>query len=139
MTNKRIIVYGLLLCCASLLFALSLSPGQAYARYYAGASWNAVIHNTSQTTPILTKTTKSLTLPISSWDDGVCIIEKMQADGTFTEYTSDGLAATLSAENAIVTLGEALPPAGTYRLVISSMDRETVIQTVTFFINYSDG
>lgn len=139
MTNRNRISFGLLLLSVTLLLAVSMLPGQAFARYYAGASWNAVIHDTSKTIPILTKTAKTLSIPVEAPENAVCIVEKMQSDGGYEAFASNGVAATLSGENALIALGEDLPPAGTYRLVIRSADGETVLQTVVFFVNYSDG
>lgn len=139
MTKKRIIGYGLLLISVVLLLTLSMLPGQAFARYYAGANWNAVIHDTSQTIPILTKNVRSISIPVALSEPAACALEKMRMDGTFTEFTSDGLRATISGDQATLTLGEEFPPAGTYRLVFCTADGATVLRTVIFFVNYSDG
>lgn len=142
MTEKRKILYGLLLCGMFLSLSALMVPGKAYARYNTGASWNTVINAPSGILPVLTEDNEVLTFPLpEATGEVVFAIQKMQTDGTYVEYTKGSLTAHLEGERVQIHLGKTLPPAGTYRLVITwtSEDAEPAsVETVTFFINYSD-
>lgn len=143
MTTQRKIVYGLLLSAAILLLTLSLTPGQTYARYYAGASWNTVVWGPDGDLPVLTGNSKTLTvLRENIPDTAQCTFRILSADQTYADFTSDSLTATVADGTVTIRLGETLPPAGTYHLVLTWDNEEagsTEAETVTFFINYSDG
>ena len=140
--GKKTIIYGLLLSVAMLLLCAAVFPGDTYARYNTCAGWNTVINASGNTLPVLTENTRTLTLPFSEIaENAACSIERMQGDGTFTIYADAGLTASLAGESVQIHMGDAHPPAGTYRVVITwaSEDAELVsTETATFFVNYSD-
>ena len=143
MTEKRKIIYGLLLCGAFLLLSVLVAPGNAYARYITSAGWNTVINAPSGTLPVLTKDNTTLTVPVPEMTGEVVFaIQKMQTDGTYAEYTGEGLIIQQEEESVQIHLDKPFPPAGTYQMVITwtSEDAATAsVETVTFFINYSEG
>ena len=143
MMENRKIAYGLLLIGAIALLIVAVAPGNIYARYNAGASWNTVINAPSGALPVLTEDIGTLTLSVPEAGDNVqIVIEKMQPDGSYAEYTGDGLLVNGAGENIQIQTVEPLPDAGTYRLLITwtSEGAETDFsETVTFFVNYSDG
>ena len=151
MTRKYQIAYGALLIVVVLLLSFVLTPEQAYARYQAAVCWNTVVNMetdslvTTPDPPILTKESGRLfvTLP-----EGVtnpeCTIEVLSADQGFIAYHADNVMAVPTDNNTvIVVLGETLPPAGTYKLVVTwktGEEEETAVierADLTFFINYS--
>lgn len=143
MTEKRKILYGLLLCGAFLLLSMLVVPGEAYARYNTGASWNTVINAPSGILPVLTKDNTTLTVPVPEMTGEVVFaIQKMQTDGTYAEYTGEGLIIQQEEESVQIHLDKPFPPASTYQMIITwtSEDAEiTLVETVTFFVNYSEG
>lgn len=148
MARKTQIAYGLLLIGAALLVSLTVAPGITYARYHTAVGWNTVIGMTqnpaisSPDTPILTKNVRELEFTLAEGvAEPLCAIEILTAAEGYTAYTAENLTATVAENSVIVQLGQTLPPAGTYRLVITWQAEETAeAQTaaVTFFINYSD-
>lgn len=140
--KKRKIIYGLLLSGAIFLLCAAIAPGDAYARYNTCAGWNTVINASGNALPVLTENTKTLTLPFAeTTENAVCSIQRMQGDGTFANYEDAGLTASLAGEGVQIHMGDGLPPAGTYRVVVTwaSEDAESVsTETATFFVNYSD-
>ncbi len=143
MTEKRKILYGLLLCGAFLLLSMLVFPGEAYARYSTGASWNTVINAPSGILPVLTEDNTTLTFSVSEMTgEGEFTIQKMQTDGTYADYTGEGLTIQQEEERVQIHLDKPIPPAGTYQMIITwtSEDAETtLVETVTFFVNYSEG
>ena len=143
MTIKRKILYGLLLFGVLLLLCVVVAPGKAYARYNAAASWNTVVNAPSGFLPVLTEDNTTLTYSFpEATSDTIVAIQKMQKDGSYSDYTGEGLTVQSEGENIQIHMGEDNPPAGTYRMVITwkSEDADSAsVETVTFFVNYSDG
>lgn len=138
MTKKRTIIYGLLLIGLIALLTAGLLPGETYARYNACTSWNTVIHAASDTMPIMNGETKQLAFPVSDPHAAVCVLEKLQSDGTYAVYTGADLDVSTEGENILVEMVDTLPAAGTYRLILTWNNEDTTQeQVVTFFISYS--
>lgn len=142
MTEKRKILYGLLLCGIFLLLSALIAPGKAYARYNTSASWNTVINAPSGITPVLTEDNAILAFPLPEATGEVTFaIQKMGADGSYLDHTQENLTILSEGDNVQIHLGKPLPPAGTYRLVITEISEDaesTFVEMVTFFVNYSD-
>lgn len=154
MANRKTTLYWLLL--AALLPAIFLMlVGDTYARYDTTIRWNTVISpSTGQQIkapdyPVLSKAGDALTFTLSeeiAAQEGVTYaLESLSQDGTYALFETESLTVSTAEKTATVTLTDATPPPGTYRLTATwtiaateATEETTHTATATFFINYSD-